>query len=99
MDAEKPDAHTLRFLKCAFPDGLDESEYYMLLYILLQDMTYRAASWLVGVLLSKSYMDIYNDALGVKSRYIPDQNKYMELKKRLDDCGYEEWLDSTPDEA
>jgi hypothetical protein len=92
---EKPDAATLQFLKCVFPDGLAESEYFPILHILRQDMTIRAASSLVGVLLSKNYLDVYNDALYVNTtRYVPDIPTIEGLKKRLAECGYEDWLDS-----
>ena len=58
-------------------------------------MTIQAASSLVGILLSKSYLDIYNDALGVNSkRHILDKQIIEKLKQRLHDCGYESWLDS-----
>lgn len=87
-----PDEATLEFLKCAFPNGLDEEEYFPLLHVLLGDMTIRAASWLVGILLSKHYMDIYNDALYAKSSYVPDSTVVESLTKRLEECGYSEWL-------
>jgi len=89
---DPPDAETVEFLKCAFPDGLKETEYFPLLYILRDNMTIRAASWLVGVLLEKHYMEVYNDALGAKSSYKPDLAVIDELTKRLQACGYEEWL-------
>ena len=97
MNIEMPfaDAETLEFLKCVFPDGLKENEYFPLLYILRHDMTIRAASWPVGVLLGKHYLEIYNDALGAKSlSYKPDLAVIDESTKRLQACGYREWLDS-----
>ncbi len=95
MDYENPDTDTLQFLKCVFPDGLADSEYLPLLYILRQDMTIRAASSLVGSLLSKSYLDVYNDALHVKTMgYAPDIQTLEAVKKKLTHCGYEDWLDS-----
>jgi hypothetical protein len=93
-ESERPDAATIEFLKCVFPDGLKETEYFPLLYILRRDMTIRAASWLVGVLMGKHYLEIYNDALGAKSSYKPDLVMIEELTKRLQACSYEEWLKS-----
>jgi hypothetical protein len=87
------DSETRNFLHCAFPDGLADAEYFPLLYLLCQEMTLRAASWLVGVLVGKNYMEIYNDALGSQSSYVPDMQVSENLKARLDACGYQGWLD------
>jgi hypothetical protein len=90
---ELPDATTVEFLNCAFPSGLDEKEYFPLLQILLNSMTLRAALWLVEVIISKHYMDVYNDALRVKSGYSSDSIILDRLKKCLEDCGYMTWLE------
>ena len=95
VEYENPDIDALQFLKCVFPDGLADSEYLPLLYIFRQDMTIRAASSLVGTLQSKKYLDVYNDALHVKTTgYVPDIPTIEAIKKKLTECGYEEWLDS-----
>lgn len=92
---EAPDEATLKLLQCAFPDGLREEEYFPLLNILRQDMTIRAASSLVGMLLFKGYLDVYNDALGANSsRHTLDTNVIKDLEHRLEACGYKVWLDS-----
>lgn len=79
-DMEEIDADTRTFLNCAFPNGLDDAEYFPLLYLLRQEMTLRAASWLVGVLVGKDYMQIYNDALGSHSSYMPDMQVVEQLR-------------------
>ncbi|MEO8608283.1 MAG: DUF3349 domain-containing protein [Chloroflexota bacterium] len=90
---ETPDESTAAFIKCAFPNGLLDEEYFPLLYILRNDMSIRAASSFVGMLLGKQYMEIYNDALGVNNKtLLPDSEIVAQLKQRLIDCGYEMWL-------
>ncbi len=93
--SEQPDGATITFLKCAFPDGLEQDEYYPLLSILLDDMTLGAASWLVGVLLQMHYLDVYNDAQAVKSSaHTLDVGVVAALMQRLEACGYKAWLEA-----
>jgi hypothetical protein len=74
--------------------GLPAEEYFPLLYILKHDMTGRAASSIVGMLLGKNYMDIYHDSMRVNDKtLLPDAEIVAQLKQRLLDCGYEKWLD------
>ncbi|HVU14591.1 MAG TPA: hypothetical protein VHD90_25115 [Phototrophicaceae bacterium] len=90
---DPPDAATLEFLKCVFPNGLSQAEYLPLLYILEDDMTIRAASWFVGILLGKHYNAIYNDALGAKAD-VQELSIVDDLTKRLEACGYRKWLET-----
>lgn len=92
-DAEQPDESTLDLLKCVFPDGLSEAAYLPLLYILRKEMSIRAASRLVGRLMHKNDLEIYNDALDVNNR-THDQTIVEDLIRRLEVCDYKVWLDS-----
>ncbi len=91
---ETPDESTATFIQCAFPHGLSQEEYFPLLFILTQDMSFRAASSFVGMLLGKGYIDIYNDAIGVNNDLsLRNSEIVAHLKQRILRCGYEKWLD------
>lgn len=91
---DKSDRKTHDFLKCMFPSGLSDIEYFHMLYIISHDMTIRAASSLLSSVVKKTTMEIYNDVLFVKSSYHPDLDTLNNLKYRLNECGYQEWLNS-----
>ena len=93
LNSEEPDAATLAFLNCVFPNGLLETEYWALLHVLRKDMSIRAASSLVGILMGKPYIDIYNDALGANHIQY-DQQIIDDLTSRLEACNYRTWLDA-----
>jgi hypothetical protein len=91
---EQPDESTARLIQCAFPEGLIDAEYYPLLYLLTREMSLRAASSFVGMLVGADYMYIYNDALGASSRDFEPNMEILEgLKSRLESCGFYKWLD------
>ncbi|MBI1279929.1 MAG: hypothetical protein GC179_17515 [Anaerolineaceae bacterium] len=92
-DDDQPDEATIQLIKCAFPNRLRDAEYLPLLYILRKDMTIRAASSLVAILVQKDVLEIYNDALGVNNKTY-EQNIVHDLISRLEACGYNNWLDS-----
>src|SRR4051794_14545800 len=92
-DNEQPHQDTLELPNCAFPTGLNEVEYLPLLYILRKDMTIRAASSLVGALMEKDSLEIYNDALGVNNKTY-ELSIIEDLISRLEACGYKTWLGS-----
>lgn len=93
LNSEEPDAATLAFLNCVFPNGLLENEYFPLLHLLRKDMSIRAAATLVGMLMGKPYLDIYNDALGANNIQC-DMQVVEHLKSRIESCNYRTWLDS-----
>lgn len=95
MQIEPPDVATRELLQCAFSDGFDETAYFPLLYILLQDMSMRAASWFVSKLSLKNEMQVYNDILYFKTNYEPDFDVIDPLMQRLVACGYRMWLDTS----
>src|SRR5688500_7343361 len=89
---EQFNERTAQFATCVFPDGLQEEEYFPLLFLLTQEMSLRTASAFVGGLLGMSYVEIYNDASGARNSK-PNPKIIERLKHRLEECGYHQWLD------
>lgn len=82
------------FFNCVFPGGLDEAEYFPLLYILAQDMSFGAAARAIGEWLRREDEAVYRDIVyaGMPG-YKPDWDTVIALRSRLADCGYEAWLE------
>ena len=97
MWVDKPDASTLRLIECVFPEGLKEEEYLPLLFVLTDEMTLRAAGNFAAQIRGKSipsdYAKEYNDCLAVRGSKKPDMEIVEDLRRRLKECGWYDWLD------
>jgi hypothetical protein len=84
-------ASTYDLVKCAFPQGIDESSYWPLLSVLAQNMSDRSLAQIVADFTAKDYHQVLNDIYRVSSE--PCSLAILEpLLKRLEHCGYEQWL-------
>lgn len=80
-------------LKCAFPEGISETEYRPILLLLEQAMSFRTLAQVVSALTDKSYADVYNDVPGVILDPPPPTEDIEKVTRKLDACGYEEWFE------
>jgi hypothetical protein len=80
-------------LKCAYPNGLDDEEYFPLLGALGEIMNHRGMAIVVSTFAEKDYAYVYNDVLASQSSDIPSAASVMSVKGRLIPCGYEKFLD------
>ena len=90
---------TYNLLSSAFPSGVPEHLYPPLLYVLYEEMSHRALSKSVSLVSDKEYSEVYNDIplVGgyIQGREEPTDEflkRVAEVKRVLDDHGYQEWL-------
>ena len=81
-----------RVLECAFPGGINEEEYWPVLSLLHQDMSFWAIAKVLSVLAGKHYMEVYNDASGYGLDPPPPREKVEKAKQKLNACGFDDWL-------
>lgn len=79
-------------LKCAFPNGINEDEYWSVLSILHQIMSFWTIADVLSILANKNRSEVYNDASGFGSDAPPNTEDVERVKSKLDFCGYEEWV-------
>lgn len=79
-------------LRCAFPDGVSDENYWPLLAILHPHMSFRTLARVLAALTDKSYIEVFNDASGFGLDPEPDIESIEDVKRTLVTCGYEGWL-------
>lgn len=89
---------TLEFFQCVFPDGLKPEDYFPLLHVLCEEMSFRAVAYAVGKLLEKDYSWLLNDVYAAASpSYVSNTELENEIRTQLFACEWLSWLDSPPD--
>ena len=86
-------ADTYEMLKCAFPEHVPPEEYFPLLAVLNEQMSFRNIATVMSFLTDYSYEKVYNDVLGIESTYLPAFEEKEQLKQKLIPCGYKIWVD------
>jgi hypothetical protein len=87
------------FFKCVFPDGLKGEDYFPLIRVLHEEMSFRSVAYYVGSLLGKDYTLILNDVYAAASPgYISNPEIENRVRERLISCGWTVWLNSPPDD-
>jgi hypothetical protein len=86
---------TYNLLICAFPEGLRDEEYWPLLSILHSTMSFRTIADVLSVIARKDWVEVYNDASGFGVDLALPLEKVDTVKRKLEGCGYEEWLKKT----
>lgn len=87
---------TYDLLKCAFPDGLPDEEYWPVLSLLHPSMSFRSIAKVLSALTDKDYIEVYNDASGFGLDPPPSPDIVQKVKHKMDTCGYKEWLKMYP---
>ncbi len=74
-------------LRCAFPEGIPEEEYWPLLSILHPIMSFWNIADVLSVLAHKDRAEVYNDACGFGVDPLPPADEVEKVKQKLVDCG------------
>lgn len=83
---------TYEMLKCAFPNGLDNEDYFPLLVALYEGMSQKNLATVIAFFMDRDYAIVYNDVLRSQSTDIPDSEMVAAIKERLLPCGYATWV-------
>ncbi len=86
---------TYQLLQCAFPQGIEESEYLPLLSILYKEMSDRSLAQVIAEWMGREYYAVLNDVYRVGAADLcplVSQGELDHVKQQLIQCGYEMWL-------
>ncbi len=83
---------TYQLLKCAFPQGISQADYWPTMAILHEVMSFWTIADVLSVLAHKDRFEVYNDASGFGLDPLPSEEDITRVKSKLESCGYEEWL-------
>jgi hypothetical protein len=85
---------TYQLLQCAFPQGIDEQEYLLLLSVLYEEMSERSLAQVIAEFTKKNYHTVLNDVyrVGTTEIFSPTEKILQSIKQKLIHCGYEKWL-------
>lgn len=85
---------TYTMLKCAYPEGIPETEYLPVMALLYQIMSFRTMARVLSALTDKSYSLVYNDVSGFEADPQPSPEQVETVKRKLDACDYEDWFNN-----
>ena len=84
---------TYQMVKLAFPECIDAETYLPLVAVLAENMSQRGVAEVIGYLVGKDYVSVYNDVLLVLSdEPVPALADVERVKQKLLPFGYEKWL-------
>jgi hypothetical protein len=86
---------TYQLLQCAFPQGIEEQEYFPLLSILYEQMSDRSLAQVIAEFTGKEYHIVLNDVyrVGAGKTFLSwDKEILNSVKQKLMCCDYEKWL-------
>jgi hypothetical protein len=86
---------TYDMLKCAFPDGIPEEEYWSVMALIHPYASFRGTADILSSVTDKDHSEVYNDASGFGNPYdpMPDPANVEKVKQKLDACGYAAWIE------
>jgi hypothetical protein len=79
-------------LKCAYPEGIPETEYWPVMSLLHPIMSHWCIADVLPELTEKDHSLVYLDASGFGMDPPPSPEDAAKVKHKLDACGYEEWF-------
>jgi hypothetical protein len=83
---------TLEMLWCAFDSGIGEDEYWPLIAVLREYLSFRAIARVITVMDTRyEYYTVFNDAMRFTAERVPDWTRVYRLRDRLMPCGYIDW--------
>lgn len=85
---------TYELLKCAFPEGITDEEYWPVLSLLHQTMSFWTIADVLSALTQKDRSEVYNDASGFGLDPLPDAEAVEKVQQKLVRCGYNDWIKS-----
>lgn len=80
---------TYNMLTTAFGKSLDQHDYEGVIRLLYSKMSDENLSVMLSYFVDKATTVIDND---IPKYYNADENDYFDVRERLIECGYEEWL-------
>lgn len=86
---------TYQLLQCAFPQGIEEQEYFPLLLILYEEMSDRSLAQVIAEFTGREYHAVLNDVyrVGAAAPFSSSIEEVLDrVKQRLNHCDYEKWL-------
>ena len=86
---------TYELLQCAFPQGIEEQEYFPLLSILYEQMSARSLAQAIAEFTGREYHAVLNDVyqVGAAETFLSrDEQVLNRIKQKLICCDYEKWL-------
>ncbi|WNZ58180.1 hypothetical protein QT397_12850 [Microbulbifer sp. MKSA007] len=83
---------TVRLIQCAFPKGIDEVSYLILIKILSEEMSDRNLADCISYCSEKNLSEVMNDVYKARCADYSHQDISKVLHK-LEGCGYNEWLE------
>lgn len=84
---------TYKLIERAFPDGVQEEDYFPLLALLYGEMSDRNLAEVMARCTGKDYYLVLNDVYAIGSTDARDTEAIAKLKEHLLGCGYAEWLE------
>ncbi len=77
-------------LSCAFPEGIPDEEYWPLIAVLHERMSFWVMADLLPALTHKHRSEVHNDASGFGVDPLPAFEEVEKVRLKLRACGYEE---------
>jgi hypothetical protein len=95
-DAESPVddtlLSTLEMLWCAFDTGIGEDDYWPLIAVLREYLSFRAIAKVISVMDTRyHYWTVFEDAMRFHTSAVPDWTRVYRIRDRLMPCGYVDW--------
>ncbi|MBW4603191.1 MAG: DUF3349 domain-containing protein [Calothrix sp. FI2-JRJ7] len=84
--------NTYQLIKCAFPQGIEEHNYFPLLSLLYEHMSDRSLAQVIAEYTGKNYYIALNEVYRVGEMETSSSNIKDSIIKKFMDCGYEKWL-------
>jgi Protein of unknown function (DUF3349). len=86
--------NTVNMIKTAFPDGINQGQYFSLLYLLYDHMCDENLSIVMSHISGENIATVTNDIWGVNQRLI-DNDCLLDTKDRLLKAGYALWINES----
>lgn len=83
---------TYQLIQCAFPQGIEEHNYFPLLSLLCEHMSDRSLAQVIAEYTGKNFYVVLNQVYQVREMETFSANVNESIIKKLMDCGYDKWL-------
>src|SRR5262249_1488074 len=90
LESELLETETM--IRAAFPSGIPEDEYFALLALLYEGMSFRTLATVMSYITGKPYPVVYNDVLGAVSEPELSAATIDQVRRKLQEHGYDAWV-------
>lgn len=92
-DLRKELYQTYDMLRCAYSDLMPHNEYWAIVHLFSEIMTFRAMATILSYFTGKTYDDLLTGSIyGIETDPPPSPEDMAIVREKLDACGYQEWL-------